>query len=84
MFVLPHSKQEYSAYVTGGICVQPAHKRMSGLVLGGGPWCWLENLQNGLHGSLGQKVLTEEKPPKFLTVDSDTVDALISGRLYLL
>lgn len=84
MFVLPHSKQEYSAHVMGDMYVQPAHKCMSGLVLGEGPWCCLENIQKGLRGSLGQKVLTKEKRPRFHAVDSDTVGALISGRLYLL
>lgn len=54
---------------------------MSGLALGVGT---LENLQNGLHGYLSQNVLTKIKPHKFQTIDSDIVDALIGGRLYLL
>lgn len=84
MFLLPHSKQEYSAYVMADVCVQPSHKCMSGLVLGEGPWCWLENVWKGLHVSLGQKVLSKEKPPKIHAVDSNTVGVFIGGRLYLL
>lgn len=80
----PHSKQKYSAYTIGDVSVQPVHKCVPGLVRGQGSWCWLENLQNGLPGCLGQNVLIKVKPRKFQTVDSDMTGALINGRLYLL